>query len=449
MGLGRLRRHDVEERGWQNWWNMAGAPGYISAKAYSIGGSTEQALTNSASWACINILSDAFGRTPLDVVRGDGAGRRPVSPTPHLIADPSGIVLTDVWRFQLGWSLTTDGNAFGEIMSYTGPGYPDRIELLDPYTVTERKVVGGVPQVKVGNQVRQLYPFGTLWHMPGRSVAAGSPFGLSPVEQAAKAIGTSLAAEEFSFQFFDEGGHPSSIIYSAKDITSDQAAAIKNAWRRATTGTREVAVLGADLKHEQIQTNPGETQFLETERYAVEKVCRFWGVPPGMVYGAVSGQAITYANVTDADLNFLKHSLDVYYVRVENALTDLLPRPQTVKANRNAILRGDPKSRFEMYTVALANRQITVNEIRALEDLPGFGPEYDTPGIPGGTQPIGQMVREITPGVGVVVTSDEARAILNEHGAGLSIPGPDELGPAAQAAQGQLDLQGGASSGTP
>ena len=141
-------------------------------------------------------------------------------------------------------------------------------------------------------------------------------------------------------------------------------------------------MLGADLKHEQIQTPAGETQFIETERLAVEKVCRYWGVPPGMVYGAISGESITYQNVTDADLNFLKHSLDVYYVRVEGALSDLLPRPQFVKANRNSILRASPKARFEANQIALANRQVTVNELRALEDLPGFGPDFDVPGVP-------------------------------------------------------------------
>ncbi len=402
MGLEKLLRRSVttdEFRGTQSWWNLAGAPGFIAASAYGGGGSTEQALCNSASWACINILADAFGRTPLDVVRGEGVGRRQVNPTPTLIARPSGMVLTDVWRFQLGWSMVTDGNAFGDITSWTAQAYPATVELLDGCSVTERKVVDGIPQVKVDNVVRRLYPHGDLWHVPGRTVPAGSPFALSPVAYAAKAIGTSLSAEDFSYRFFDDGGHPSSILYSSKDINAEQAAAIKAAWRRATSGTgREVAVLGADLKHEQIQTPAGETQFIETERLAVEKVCRYWGVPPGMVYGAISGESITYQNVTDADLNFLKHSLDVYYVRVEGALSDLLPRPQFVKANRNSILRASPKARFEANQIALANRQVTVNELRALEDLPGFGPDFDVPGVP--PFPAAAPAQLTLPGVG-------------------------------------------------
>ena len=39
------------------------------------------------------------------------------------------------------------------------------------------------------------------------------------------------------------------------------------------------------------------------------------------------------------------------------------------------------------------------------------------------------MVREMTPGVGVLFTSDEGRTLLNENGAGLTVPGPADLKP--------------------
>jgi hypothetical protein len=90
----------------------------------------------------------------------------------------------------------------------------------------------------------------------------------------------------------------------------------------------------------------------------------------------------------------LKHSLDVYYVRVEGALSDLLPRPQFVRANRNAILRSSPKERYATNAQRLANRETTINELRALDDLPGFGPEFDVPGIP----PIATPTPLIIPG---------------------------------------------------
>jgi HK97 family phage portal protein len=378
---GRVGGNPPVQRATQSWWNLAGAPGFISSAVYGATG-VEQALRNSASWACMDVLADAIGRTPFDVVRGEGATRRPVVPQPSSVSDPSGVVLTDVWRNQLGWSLVTDGNAFGQITSWTPRVYPNTTELLDPSMVMERKVVNGVPQVQIDNEVHQLYPFGDIWHVPGRVVLPGSPFGLSPVAYSANAIGTSLSAEQFSSRFFTDGGHPTAIIYSSSPIDKAQAQDIKHSHRQATSGNREVAVMGADLKYEKIQVDPKDSQFIDLMRFEVEQACRFWRVPPVMVYAAMSGQAVTYANVTEADINFLKHSLDGYFVRVETAMTAILPRPQHVKLNRNAILRADPKSRYEQYSVALANRQTSVNEVRALEDQPPFGPEFDVPGIP-------------------------------------------------------------------
>jgi HK97 family phage portal protein len=414
-----LGRPPEEERTWQNWWNQAGAPGFISSAVYGMIG-RDDALRNAASWACIDILSDALGRTPLDAFRGSGTLRNPIDPAPPLLLHPSGIVSADVWRYQLGFSLATDGNAFGRITSMTPMGWPTTIELLDPTDVKDRKVVAGTAQVTIDNVVNKLYPAGDIWHVPGRVVPAGTPFGLSPVKQADEVIGTSLAAQQFASDFFSDGAHPSSIIYSAKDLNSDQAAAIKHAWRRATTGNREPAVLGGDLKHEKIQVDPKDSQFIDTMRFAIEQVCRFWRVPPAMVYGAVSGESITYANVSDADLAFLKHSLDGLYVRVETALTDVMPRPQYAKYNRNAILRADISARFTVYEMGIRNGIYNRNEIRALEDMPPIpvnGDEYVWPPVGKGA---GMDVRP--PSTGGVVEEKPGGGQIQPTLPGMPVP---------------------------
>jgi HK97 family phage portal protein len=422
MGLERLLRRQ-EQRSGPIYYSLPGGMGGYTAAAYA-GGSVELALRNAASWACIDVLADGVSRTPLDAMRGGNQQRIPVSPPPTVLARPSGVVLKDVWRYQLAWSLLTDGNCFAKIVTMSAGGWPQQMEILDPCSVTERKVVNGVSQVKVDQETYQLWPAGMIWHVPGRMVPAGSPFGLSPVDYARNAIGTSLSAEDFSQRFFTDGGHPSSVIYANRELNETQAQSIKDAWRRATSGNREVAVLGGNLKHEQIQVDPSDSQFIDLMRFEVEQACRFWRVPPTMVYAASSGQSVTYANVTQNDLSYLKNSLDGYLVRIEEALTDILPRPQYVKANRNAVLRADPAARQDYYTKALTNRTITVNEVRALEDQAPFGTEFDVPGIPpigakSTERDIAEMVQNIYLGVGIVLTDEEARQILTDAGADL------------------------------
>lgn len=374
--LARLFSRPIEERAAPF---VVHGPGVIGWTA----GSTLDSLRNDAVWACEDILASEVSGLPFGAVREQGVARLPIDPTPALLSAPSGVVSADVWLYQLVISMCDDGNAFGVITAVDRRGWPTSIETLDPNIVTDREVVKGVKQAKVDRERMKCYPFGDLWHVPGKMVRAGSPFGFSPVEYAKQAINAGLAAEDFGYRFFTDGGHPASIIYADKELTPEQARGVKASYVQATRGNREPAVFGTGLKHEQVSVNPNDSQFLDLQRFTVEKVCRFLRVPPAMVYAAVSGQNITYANVTQADLNFLKHSLEGYLVRIEQAVTALLPRPQVARFNRSALLRSDPKSRYEIHEIALRTRTRAVNEVRALEDEPPFdGAEFDQPGVP-------------------------------------------------------------------
>lgn len=386
MGLFLRPKPPVESRSWP----LSSLEGIVTMLA-SAGGrsvSIEESLRASAVWACLRVLAGSASMLPVDVVRYQGRSRLPVDPQPSMVAEPSALVERDVWVHQIVWSMFTDGNAFGLITGVGADARPTFIETVHPTQVTERKVVDGMPQAKVDGTVHKLYPYGDLWHVPGPMVPAGSPWGLSPVQHGATGIRAALAAELFGADFFADGAHPSSIVYSDEKLTPDQAAGIKASIVKLYRGNREPAVLGSGLKWEKVTVDPDDSQFIELLRFEVENQCRFFGVPPSMVYGAVSGQSVTYANVSQADLHYLKHSLEVPVGRLERAWSRLIPRPQMVRLNRDALLRSDALTRWQVYKTRLDAKTITVNQVRALEDEPPFtDPAYDEPGIPGGPTP--------------------------------------------------------------
>lgn len=320
---------------------------------------------------------------PIDGIRSSGSSRVPIVPQPGLLVRPSNLVQRDVWMYQVQWSRLTDGNAFGAVTSWAGT-YPATIELYDPATVTDRRVVDGVPTVSINGERKALYPFGDVWHVPGPFPRPGTPFADSPIDRARSTIGAAIAARDFGSRFFGEGGHPTALISSKTPLTDPQAEALKDRLMQIMRGKREPLVLQADLDYEQLSVSPDDSQFIDLQRFAIEEACRFWRVPPSMVYAATSGQSVTYANASQADLAYLKHSLEGHLVRMETALTDLLPRPQFARFNRNAFLRTDPLTRSQIETARLAVKTMTVNEVRALEDEQPFAdPMFDEPGVPG------------------------------------------------------------------
>jgi phage portal protein BeeE len=95
-----------------------------------------------------------------------------------------------------------------------------------------------------------------------------------------------------------------------------------------------------------------------------------------MVYAAVSGQAVTYANVGQSDLQLMKHSLRSWIDDVEDCWSSLLPGPQSVQLTPEGLLRMDAEGRHALYSTRLADGTMTVAEVRDLEDEP---PMPDTP----------------------------------------------------------------------
>ena len=96
---------------------------------------------------------------------------------------------------------------------------------------------------------------------------------------------------------------------------------------------------------------------------------------------------MTYANVTDDDLTFLKYTLDEYLDLLEEEWSAWLPTPHVVKFNRDAVLAMTPEKRATVNEIRLRSKTITVNEVRDKEDKPRFAdPIYDQPGIPEPTQ---------------------------------------------------------------
>lgn len=341
--------------------------------------SGSEALRSVAHWACHRVLCTSMAGLPVLHVSESGGFRRRVTPS-QVVRRPSATVNQSGWVYQVMSSWLTSGNAYGEIVATDSLGRPTQVETISPRAVdwVQRSNVW-VP--RVNGRERELWPNGDLWHVPC-FLEAGSPVGLSPSEYASQSIRTSILAEKFGGDFFGQGAHPTAIVKSRTALNEQQAEQIKSTVRRLI-GSREPAVFGADLDWQNVQVNPADSQFIELLRFEVEQAARIYGVPPSMIYGAVSGQSVTYSNASQDDLSFLKHSLRWWVNLLQEAWSEFLPSPQVVRFNVDALLQMTTRERTEIHKMRLDTKTRTVNEVRLLEDEPPFDdPIYDEPGIP-------------------------------------------------------------------
>ena len=357
---------------------ISGSNGY--GWLYSTGDfAGHEALRSVAHWACIRVLCTSMASLPVMQISESGGVRRRINPS-LVVRRPAPSVSQSGFVYQVMASWLESGNAYADILSFDSRGLPQQLETIDPQHVSWMRRDGKwVPMVH--GVERRIYPLGDLWHQPA-FLRAGSPVGLSPSEYAAQSIRTSIEAERFGGDFFQQGAHPTSIIRSKQALNEQQAEQIKATARRLI-GSREPAVFGADLEWSPIQVNPADSQFLDLLRFEVEQAARVYGVPPSMVYGAVSGQSVTYANASQDDLSFLKHSLRYWVSMLQEAWSEFLLAPQVVRFNVDAILQMTTMERTQIHKMRLETKTRTVNEVRVLEDEAPFDdPIYDEPGIP-------------------------------------------------------------------
>jgi HK97 family phage portal protein len=123
-----------------------------------------------------------------------------------------------------------------------------------------------------------------------------------------------------------------------------------------------------DWEYSPVQAEQMGMEWLEDRKFSVSEIARFFDVPGDLIDASVSGQSVTYANITERNLQFLTMSLAPAIARREDNLSRLTGRDRFIKFNTNAMLRMDPLNRNKAYALALQFKWLTNDEVRALED---------------------------------------------------------------------------------
>lgn len=98
-------------------------------------------------------------------------------------------------------------------------------------------------------------------------------------------------------------------------------------------------------------------------------------MPADLIEAAVSGQAVTYANISQRNLQFIIMNLGPVVFRREKALSAFLPKGRFVKLNSDAILRMDPETRAKVLGQQVQDRLLAPSEARAIDNRLPFTEE--------------------------------------------------------------------------
>jgi HK97 family phage portal protein len=331
----------------------------------------ETARRHSAVWACRRLRADLLSTMPVDAYRKIDDIQIEVTKPPVLMAPGGAKVEMHEWLWMSQNDLDGHGNVVGIITALDGLGLPAAIELQDTGAVGVKAKGGEIVEWRIEGKAYEPHQ---IWH-ERQYPHSGSPLGMSPLMYAAWTINQYLSAQEFSVDWFRGGAIPSASLKNvAKTLNSTQSAAIKQQYK-ATLAAGDVFVHGSDWELKALSATTADAAFLDTMQYGIADIARFFGCPADLIEASVSGQSVTYANISQRNLQFIIMNLGPVVFRREKALSRLLPRPRFVKLNSDAILRMDPETRAKVLGQQVKDRLITPSEARALENRQPFTPD--------------------------------------------------------------------------
>ena len=333
------------------------------------------ALQISTVWACIERRATVIASLPLFVYTQMASGMKELARTSRLyqlLHDSPNDRMTplEFWRAMI-MNHDLRGNAYarvdrdpdGEALAL----WPMPADQVRPFVLPDGSMVY---EYRLGDDVAILAADNVL-HLKG---LGNGTVGLAKLEFMRSTTDEAAKAQQAASTMFGNGGKPTGVLMVDGILKPEQREAVKSRFAEMATGsTSRLYVLEASMKYQQLSITPEDQQLLETRRFTVEEICRWFDVPPVLVHH--SNVTTWGSGVEQIVSGFHKFTVRPMLVSIEQAIRKrvLTPRQRatmTVEFSFEALLRGDPAARATFYSTGLQNGYLTRNEVRQLENLP-------------------------------------------------------------------------------
>lgn len=336
---------------------------------------TDGALQLAAVWSCVERRATTVASLPFFAYESTLGEKRLAreSRLYALLHDSPNARMTplEFWRAMM---LNHDlrGNAYARIERDARSGeaislWPMPADQVEPVVLDD----GGMAYTyRLGNDVAVLAGENVL-HLKG---LGNGTVGLAKLEFMRATTDESAKAQGSATKIFGSGGKPTGVLMIDHVLKPDQRKAVQERFAEMAAGsTSRLYVLEANMKYEQLSLSPEDQQLLETRRFAVEEICRWFDVPPVLVHHS---NVTTWGSGIEQIIDgFHKFTIRPMLVNIEQAVRKRVMTPaqrarMSVEFSIEALLRGNAKDRAELHAKNVQNGLMTRNEVRQLENLP-------------------------------------------------------------------------------
>jgi len=338
----------------------------------------DSALRNSVVFACNRVLSESISSLPLVLYKEDENGNRAKAkkhPLYKLLnSNPNKENTTMQWRETMITNVNLRGNHFtqiirnsrGDILSLWG---------LDTARMTAKRLekTGEIIFIYNTGSKEVAFKFDDILNVAGLSLDGIS--GISPIAYNRESLGVSVALEAHAGSFFKNSASPSGIFAIEGELSDEAFKRMKKDFDESWTGMKnsnKPMVLEGGAKFHPITMTNVDSQFLEARKFQKQDISAIFRVPLHMINDL---EKANYNSIEQLSLGFVIYSLTPSLIRIEQCMQrDLLTEQERadgyyIKHNLSALLRGDMKTRAELYGKFVEKGIFTINDVLKLEDM--------------------------------------------------------------------------------
>lgn len=310
----------------------------------------------------ISVLETAMMQIPVEVYRGN-----------EKIASPSWLEYPDVennvsqseWLGTTVYHMAVFGNAYWLVKR--GARGIVNITNIHPATISVLTDTKGKIYYSIDGK---SYSSKDIVHIKlFKKPSTTDLLGEGPIQRHKSILRSALDLHNYADNWFRTAAVPTGTLSTTEFLSEDVAKANKDAFI-SSQRERSVAVLSSGLKYESVSLNPEQAQFLENQKFVNRQIALMFGIPPMYLSMAIEGQGMTYINGNEDRTRLYDDGLQQYVVRIQQAITDLLPRGQKAEFNLTEFLRPNQTARYQAYAIGLERGFLTIDEVREIEGMP-------------------------------------------------------------------------------
>ncbi len=210
-----------------------------------------------------------------------------------------------------------------------------------------------------------------MLHVPG-VLSENGITGQSIVRWGAQSLGIILATDRHAGAFFRNGATSNMAIKSPKIVGKDVADRLRLQWQQTFAGADnhyKTLLLEDGMEPVPIDTNPENTQLIESRKFGPNEVARWLRLPPHMLGDL---ERATFANIEQQSLDFLIYGLSPWTVRWTKALKRKLLTAEEKKSmffqfDIKSLLKADSAARAAYMQFKFNTGSASPNDIRAAD----------------------------------------------------------------------------------